>query len=191
MSEKKAYEQIISSKLEALPLPDMADAIWGRIEAQLDIDLPTDGDGGGGPSPVPTPSGWMGGAGLLVFIAALISIFFITKNNQKETPLITPIQNVQKPVPAAPVENLQREREANRQRPRVQRETDNKEEASASPPQTSVDELPVDANSPLVADSSAATVIAPPPKQTDTLPPVKRQRGVKGVTDNDYRIVPK
>ena len=49
MNNKQAYEITITSKLEALPLPDMEDAIWSRIEAQLDIDLPTD-DGGGGTS---------------------------------------------------------------------------------------------------------------------------------------------
>ena len=47
MRNKETYELTITSKLEALPLPNLEDAIWSRIEAQLDIDLPTDdGDGG-------------------------------------------------------------------------------------------------------------------------------------------------
>ena len=45
MKEKRAYEHIISGKLEALPVPDMEDIIWARIETRLDTDMPTD-DGG-------------------------------------------------------------------------------------------------------------------------------------------------
>ena len=74
MNQKKAYEQIITGKLEALPLPDLADAIWARIETQLDIDMP-EGDGGPGSGPS-SGGGWIGGAGLFVFVAALITIFF-------------------------------------------------------------------------------------------------------------------
>ena len=57
MNERKAYEQTIKGKLEAIPLPDMEDAIWARIETQLDIDMPTDDGGGNAPSPN-NPSGF-------------------------------------------------------------------------------------------------------------------------------------
>src|SRR5215203_425931 len=79
MNERLTYEQLIGGKLQSLPVPDMADAIWSRIEAQLDIDLPTD-DGEDGSSPQP-PSGptiieW----GLSVVVITLVTVFFIFKN---------------------------------------------------------------------------------------------------------------
>ena len=45
MRKKETYEVTLTSKLEALPLPNLEHMIWSRIEAELDIDMPTD-DGG-------------------------------------------------------------------------------------------------------------------------------------------------
>jgi hypothetical protein len=78
MDQRLRYEQLISEKLESLPIPDMADAIWARIEAQLDIDLPTD-EGGGTTPDAPSGPGMMGW-GLSVVIIALITAFLINKN---------------------------------------------------------------------------------------------------------------
>jgi hypothetical protein len=83
MNERLKYEQLIGGKLQGLPVPDMADAIWSRIEAQLDIDLPTD-DGGGG-SPLTPPSGpTIIGWGLSVFIIAVVTAFFLFKNKPEK-----------------------------------------------------------------------------------------------------------
>ena len=91
MNQKKAYEQTIAVKLEAIPLPDMADAIWARIENQLDIDMPTD-DGGGNSTPdAPSGFGWIGGSVLFVFAVALVS-FFIINNNNKNKQTISRLQ---------------------------------------------------------------------------------------------------
>ena len=94
MDHKQAYEQIIAGKLNALPLPDMADAIWSRIETQLDIDLPEDDGGGNNPAP-PSGGSWLGRAGLFVFIAAFVTIFLIYKNNKKTEALPQPGQTTQ------------------------------------------------------------------------------------------------
>ncbi|HEX2606857.1 MAG TPA: hypothetical protein VHK91_05735, partial [Flavisolibacter sp.] len=80
MHPKQAYEQTITSKLEALPVPDMADAIWARIEAQLDLDMPTD-DGGGNPSS-PSGGGWAGKASLFAVIAAIVIVYFLRSRTE-------------------------------------------------------------------------------------------------------------
>ena len=83
MNQKTAYEQIITGKLHALPVPDMADAIWARIETQLDLDMPqTDPPP---TNPPGTPSGGIILGGIsIVFVIALITYLFFKKetNNQ-------------------------------------------------------------------------------------------------------------
>src|SRR5687767_8471100 len=80
----------------------MADAIWARIEQQLDIELPTNEGSNDDPAPsAPSgtgPIGW----GLSVLVVALITAFLLYKNrpqtNQPETqraPL--PIEQTQPP----------------------------------------------------------------------------------------------
>jgi len=88
MRNKETYELTITSKLEALPLPNLEDAIWSRIEAQLDIDLPSD-DGDGGTTPTPgSPSGswWLKGTGLFILAVAIISFFTLTKSKNENVP---------------------------------------------------------------------------------------------------------
>ena len=193
MNNKQAYEITITSKLEALPLPDMEDAIWSRIEAQLDIDLPTD-DGGGGTSAPKSPInfGWFGGAGLFCITAVLISLFTLTQSKDRERSESTTSEEIK----TGRVDSTS---------------------ADASPPTTPPRKPPNtvssnttsnDANNAIVPlDSNATTnlplpsltrdssqVQLPPPvaivPQKDTTPP-KRSRGVKGISDSDYRIVPK
>jgi hypothetical protein len=90
MEQRAAYEITIAGKLDHLPVPDMADAIWARIERQLDIDLPTN-DGGNGPAPSkPSGPGAMGW-GLSALLVALVTTFFLLKKEpQTTTPSIQP-----------------------------------------------------------------------------------------------------
>ena len=190
MDHKKAYEQTIASKLEALPLPAMADAIWARIETQLDIDLPTDEGGGIGPE---SPSGgnWIGRGGLFVFIAALVMSFLIYKNNKKPEPVSRPNRTTQQPVQSPlPAINTSKTSEGRRNGaiplpqnhsvdPPVNRSTD----SLLTAPVTVL---------PAPVDSAQVSNVLPPPvlPGSDTAPVKKKARGVPGITDNDYRIVP-
>ena len=78
------YEQTIANKRDGIEVPDMADAIWGRIEAVLDVEMP---------EPVTTapvqgkpfykhPAVWIISAGILAIIIAL----FLLSGNVKTTP---------------------------------------------------------------------------------------------------------
>ena len=94
MNENKTY-QLIAEKLDALPVPDLADLIWAKIEAQLDIDLPPDtGNDDPGPAPAPKPVGKKIALGAAT-IAIAISFFQLLNNrneNVKTTPLIPELQ---------------------------------------------------------------------------------------------------
>lgn len=191
MNHKAPYEHLIGEKLETLPVPDMADAIWARIEAQLDTDLPADDGDGPVPEGPPVAGGSWSQTLLFVTIIAIMSLFTIPK------------KNITAPLPAAT--------ETTAPAP--------SDEATAQPPPASQSSagsaqptLPVArGGSPQPSDSTAVlpapalldTVIAgnaivqqqaPPagtmPVQQDTLPG-KRPRGVPGIGDGDYRIVPK
>ena len=78
------YEQTIANKRDGIEVPDMADAIWGRIEAVLDVEMPEPAT----PPPVQDkpfykhPAVWIS-AGILAIIITL----FILLRNEKITQL--------------------------------------------------------------------------------------------------------
>jgi len=87
---KQPYEILIADKLEGLPVPDTADAIWARIELELDADASGDGNGDATEPAEPAHPNTKGvatktiaiiGGGLL----ALVVLFFIIKKNTKRT----------------------------------------------------------------------------------------------------------
>ena len=191
MSDKFPYELLISQKLAVLPVPDLADAIWNRIEARLDVELPPDGNDSQ-PDPPSTPLDTWKGAGFSIVIIAII--FLLTRLNEKpsaeqsipavaEPTIITsPRRNAPEPVPR------------NATVPATQ--TFKSPELPVAPP--AVDSA-FSAPTPVVtaAVDSARTVPAPiiltpalfPPPEKDTV--VKKPRGVQGVGRDDYRIEPK
>lgn len=188
MSLNTPYEVTIAEKLQQLPLPDMADAIWARVERQLDIDLPADDGNGGSPSS-PSGSGWIGGAALALFVAVL---FFVILKREKTTPALT----------------LPKQNNTVISTPGTQTVESNKGEGNNVPllvtPEVVPNNLPGQVNSPPARIDSVVgnlplpqpdstqtnTVLLPPPQVvTDSVKP-SPGRGVRGISDGDYRIVP-
>lgn len=201
MNQKTTYEQLITEKLEGMPVPDMADAIWARIENQLDIDMPTD-DGGTDPEPRnPSGGGWVGGTGLFVFVVALVTIFFINKNQRKRAQTKPPVQIEQKANNVQLGDTLQKAPdrsmpfESSRPQaaapgipvgitPTASDNAVNKDTTALYPPMvTTVDQKTPD------TVRNVVTVTPPPVSKQDSVKP-KRTRGVPGITNDDYRIVP-
>ena len=193
MNENKTY-QLIAAKLEQLPVPDMADMIWARIEAQLDIDLPpNDGNPDPGPAPTPKPVGKRIALGTAT-VALIIAIFQMFSNRKEDIPAtsVLPINQNATPLTKDSVGVITQS---------APKRTDN---VNLTP---SGDLLTV----PLVKrDTTASTINLPdstrqtaaPPKDTTLLVPpivlnqpadsipVKKKRGVS-LNDTDYRIIPK
>jgi len=188
MDQRHTYEQTITSKLDILPLPDMADAIWSRIEQQLDTDMPTD-DGSNGPAPSsPTPKLFIGGS-VFVVLVALVSFFLLRKTSTQQRPTInttpapakTEIQ-VSKPPGESPPKSFQPDKEVQNNPIRVLNTS--ADSFAAIPGFNLIDSL----------QKQDALVETPPPvilPPKDSAVQGKKKRGVSGLNDNDYRVVPK
>jgi hypothetical protein len=194
MDERLKYEQLIGEKLQSLPIPDMQDAIWARVKAQLDIDLPTDGNDGGNDPQSPSGPGIIGW-GLSVVIIALITTFFILKNKPKKQGAKNN-SNTTEQVSSPSVQN---------NGPPLPNSS--KVKSTSTPFNTSGDNLvPTAINdsasqldlsvvAPVSGDSIQTNLPASPitvaPPKTDSTAQVKKGRGMQGLNDSSYRIVPK
>ncbi len=198
MDQPLQYEQLIGVKLQGLTIPDMEDMIWARVKAQLDIDMPTDDNDGGdnGPqSPIARgPLSWA----ISVVIVALLTAFILLKTkpttieNTPSLPVITQPANEPTNQPTGPP-------------------PDNKISTTSpfTPPVTitpvgrSIDSssLQQGVNIPVSTAPDSASrdksdsifkQAQPPPAIIDTTTlPRKKGKGLSGLKDDDYRIVPK
>lgn len=200
MNRKTTYELKITDKLQELPLPDLEDAIWARVERTLDIDMPTD-DGGGDSGP-DTPFGGGGATGVggfifSLFFVAAVTAFIIYKtakpSNEGPAPDNTPAFELKAPSNT----NEQPPPPGSTALPR-----NNTPARTADPAPTAGDSAlgtPLVVTPPPVgADTTAgvnanAVVQQPPvtlPALVDTTGVKKKTRGAV-VNPDDYRIVPK
>ncbi|MBC9909471.1 hypothetical protein [Chitinophaga varians] len=213
MNTTTPYEKLIAAKLDQVPVPDMADSIWASIALQLDAvaDTPDDHSSDDAkdnqqtdnhPTENNTPhqaaakksiiqylsKGWYGFAGAA---AAATALWWYTSHQ-------TPTPEKTAPVKAIP--------ETHAPAPPDSNTTITPVEKKAVPvilkkDSISLIEVPPPGAPPL--DSSARQVVPPPvvdspviqhqrylPLETDTVQtvPVKKPRGVKGITPDDYRI---
>lgn len=196
MNQKTTYEVTITSKLNQLPIPDLREAIWARIEGELDADMPTD-DGGDTP-----PSSPRGGQvlpyalpGIVVIIIALFLIK-INKQNSKpnKIPATTPATQTIITTPAASPPPIDTKAIIpDKKNPVVYPGTN--VPISTVPNSTDSSSVPVADIIPPVTDNTnqqAPPLVQAPPSQTqktDSLAP-KKKRGVSGITNDDYRITP-
>lgn len=195
MNQKTTYEITIADKLGQLHAPDMREAIWSRIEAELDLDLPGD-DNPSGPEQPKSPD-WTSFTrrfGTFAVIVAVVTVFFI--NKQQDKPAINrddspaAIETIQ-PAPGSG-ESPPGEPAAGTAGPRQEV---NSSEASPTPVSDSF--INIAADQPAIFNDTttpAPLVSTPPEKQPVIIPPIKqdtvpkKSKGFKGITDSDYRI---
>lgn len=189
MNTNTPYEHLIAAKLEQVPVPDMADSIWANIEAQLDapVEIPDQKT-----TPKIKGKGWYGFAGITVAVTALWWYTNHTNHSQKnKTPENIPAVP-ETPAPAidspAIIENIEKKTIPF---PPVPLQKDS----------IAQEEMPVDS---IHKDSVVERVFPvfkpdssfwrydktplPPIDPVNTAPPPKKQKGVKGISDNDYKI---
>jgi hypothetical protein len=197
MDNRLQYEQLISSKLESLPIPDMQDMIWSRIEAQLDIDMPSDGDGGVNNTPQTPPT--VGGPliwSLSLGIIAIATTFLIYKNHnqKKETDITIPVKEQPiKKSPDTPKDVLLKDVEDGNKKNSLE----NIESGRVEPPAESY--INKDLVTPLKPDKDSVNTnkqypinsLSKPLINTDSTNFKKKKKGVSGIKDSDYIIVPK
>ena len=188
MDQRLRYEQLIAGKLESLPLPDMQDAIWARVKAQLDLDLPED-DGGGDAPQSPSGPGIIGW-GLSVVLVALITVFFISKNKtagKEDSSPTTIVQPANTTLPAeSPPGVTDPARGNNSPKNNAVPQTAAGTTDSAQQDLVDISATPQDS---VFTKTDVPLITAVQPRQ-DTSAPVKKGKGMK-LNEEDYRIVPK
>jgi hypothetical protein len=191
-----SYEIVIAEKLAQLPVPDMADSIWADIAAQLDAPLP--GEDGHEP-PQPKPGRGLPGKGF--FFAAVTAVVITAvwyyagkKSGAKENvqpqqivpaavhpdtstiigPTIVPGETQLPPVQALP----------------LKKDTTVAFDTTAgltrqTTPAAGID-LPTDKLDSAVINNSNR--IKPVLDSAAMRPPPPKPKGVKGISDDDYKI---
>lgn len=186
MNEKTTYEITIAHKLEEIPVPDLSELIWSRIEKELDND-PGDTPGDNNPSPSSPLGGiFLGGLGIVLVIAFLINFFTTKKENTFS--------------PGDPIETQQ---PATIQEPGAQ-EIENPVPFNGQPqntPVVPVDKIPFQDTPAIVPTITDTPALNPGPIVVDIekspAPAVvdsagkKKTRGITGISPDDYKIVPK
>jgi hypothetical protein len=198
MKHKPVYEQIISHKLAQVPLPDLQEEIWLRIERQLDIDMPTDDNNPEPPDMPPAPDlpNLLYEAGSLVVIAAFVIIFSVNKNHAAKN---NAIQNDGSRLPTvhiAPVSRQEQKVVAKQTTLVLTKSQDTISSAySMQTPQValfpdSLFSVTPEMSTP-IPDLAVQPIqgAAPVLQMLQDTVPQKKARGVKGITDADYRIV--
>jgi hypothetical protein len=189
MNTPTPYELIVLEKLQTLPVPDMADAIWARIEQQLDFEMPTDDPDGTPLAAASTSGGWrLPLLSAAILLIAAIAYLIIAKKPESSIPLreetlqqVRPIADSTIDVPTSCLTAP-----SARQGASQQKQMPNLPGATA----------PFDRGQRLIFS----------PKRQDTVPMVnappllnrpvadtrkhKRPRGVSGISDIDYKIAP-
>jgi len=196
------YEQLIASKLDQVPVPDMADSIWASIEMQLDVpaDAPGEGSGDGSADAPMGKKPFSAGKGIALFglaaVVAVIALLWWYYGHKGHAPVNVPAAPRALPAPATqappPVEP-----------PRVGPPPAKKKDIPVkkdtvlfhAPPKDSVrvDSAVKQIPSPVKIDSSFLQknrVSAPDddPGYIPLAPRPKKPKGVKGITSDDYKI---
>jgi hypothetical protein len=189
MNQPLTYEQLIAQKLQELDVPDQANVIWATIEQQLNIEMPANGNNSSGSGGFNNPNRWIGGGSLFTLIVAIVTYIFISKQNLespknlKEKPATIqqqhePLQNKEdlsthslKPVDVDKKPETVRDNVSPRE-----------EETEQTSPGTETVK-----SSPKQREAEKIEIIPP---QADTVVERKKPRGVRGISDADYRLVP-
>ena len=187
MNKQMTYEITIKKKLENIPVPDLSEMIWARIENELDTD-PGDSSDNNPPSPSSPTGGIILGGTALLFIMALTFYFLTKKPNDipqiDKVQTTLPVQNNNQPSSPGTNANVQ-----------TNTRPGNINQNKIADTSTQV-EIPFTSLS-IINDSIVKTEIAQGneipltlPKTMDTIP-VKKTRGVTNISNDDYKIVPK
>jgi hypothetical protein len=200
------YEQLLADKVQQVPVPDMADSIWAAIEQELDKGTPGDDGGnqpsspkGGGGSPLPGLYAYITGG---IVIGAILLTYVLT-NTKKET-----TTNEPSPTIIIPQESIQRDidKDSTAALP-VKNNPASVFYNDVRKPDSNTVLSPFQQTSPLfdsllnqqagrIQNDSAGnkinslvnTVTKPDSIAIDKGVPPKKSKGVKGITDDDYKI---
>jgi len=185
------YENLIAAKLDQIPVPDMADSIWNSIEMQLDADVVNETPDKK-TSPKNTGKGWYGVIGIIVVATSLWWYYHDSGSASPQTIPLLPLPAKEHPLPVTDSQTIispNIEEKKSPIVPPVQKDSfslnnilhiDIPVDSTAAQPETST---PVDSAA-ILHDKFPARVL----DSIYTLPTHKKYKGVKGITNDDYKL---
>jgi len=181
------YENLIAAKLDQMPVPDMADSIWNSIEMQLDADA-VDEAPDKKTTPKNTGKGWYGFMGAMVVATSLWWYYHDGGEVPQQTTPIKTIPVIEKPAIVTDSQTIIHHKPAEKKILIVPAATQ-KDSFSLN------NLLPgaplVDSGATQDMDSSFLQTDKNPVRVFDsvyTFPIRKKYRGVKGITQDDYKL---
>jgi hypothetical protein len=179
------YEQLITAKLDEIPVPDMADSIWASIEMQLDaVPASPDNTQQSKKTIKFNGKGWYGIAGIA---AVTVAVWWYASQKDQTTEKATPVITVPAPQPPLVDSSTSVPPVEKQLLPPVKPKKDTVEFIKALPKIDSTTRQILSApaaDSPLLKYQS----IFIPTRDSVSAPPPKKSRGVKGISEDDYKI---
>ncbi len=182
------YEQLIAAKLDQAPVPDMSDSIWAGIESRLDAGVSVG---------TPKGKGWWYGIIGIVAVVTLILLWWYHSHKPNAPERTVPkgrTPMIKESLPArdsSTIKNKPKKKQLRAEPLTIKKDTllngDNSVDSGFSEytPRARRD------RSPVWADPTSGQKNRPQhidSMNTSTPPAGKKHRGVKGITDEDYRI---
>ena len=199
MNTTTPYEKLIAAKLDHVPVPDMADSIWARIEMQLHVDANTpDNTSDNTPDNTSTPKkatkfsgkGWYGFAGATT-VAIAVSLWWFTSHKDHTPEKTIPVQPVPTiEIPVTVPDSISDKPVEKKPIVPVHRKKDSVSIIDILPPVPAFDSTTRQVLPPAKPDSQAVEryrAHIPIVDSVGTRPP-KKGKGVKGITEDDYRL---
>jgi hypothetical protein len=198
VNQRTSYEILISEKAAQCTLPDMADNIWSAIDAGLQAAPGNTNNNDPGQLNTTSHAGkWLGWGKLSLFIsgglvAIIIMVVVLLHNSSKNNNRNYPVQPEHQSSPVKPAKdslNLDSV-ETKKTKPALSPTRKNTIVAGPDSTGTKKDSL---INTPIINSPVVDPVITSPQKQPDsstTSPLIKKPRGVRGISPDDYKIIP-
>lgn len=202
MNQPTTYEQLIAVKLQELSAPAKIDAIWARIEQQLDVEMPTDESGSTDAGASSNPGFFFpGNQFLYIFLAAVAGIYFLTRpyaiqnevsetNHQQSYEIKDSVNNVSDLIKKSDSEVIFTDK-ADRV---VLDKTLPNDSVTVISEESTPSTVEKKGSDPIMQSPAPVSIPVnetkklPTPIITDTT--IKKGRGVKGINSSDYKIAP-
>lgn len=189
MNKTTPYETLIAAKLNEIPVPDMADAIWSGIEAQLDgVAAPQEQVR----APKAAVKGWYFFAGVFI-VAVLLWWYFASRPAPQPVPPVKPVPPTETITPSADiVTTISAPEKVIVPAHPVKGKNDTIQAHDTVQTQSSIDTAAIPLLPPVKKESWHLVNGTPPIHIVDTahhrasLP--KRPKGVPGISNEDYKI---
>lgn len=200
MNQPTTYEQLIAAKLQELSAPAKIDAIWARIEQQLDVEMPTDESGSTDTGASSHPGFFFpGNKFLYIFLAAIAGIYLLTRpyaiqTEASEINAQQPFEIMDSTIEVkAPIKNSDSDVIFTDKADMPVNDPGTPNDSTITPIAESVPNEVVTKEPEPSTPSPVSTVInetkkLPSPIITDTIS--KKGKGVKGINLSDYKIAP-